>query len=668
MPNPLFGNKVSPNGATAPTDPLYDTPKKYARGYNKFNLTRQLYNTERYADITPIEALEGVEGDRLPFGNKHEIRSYTFKSPKMFDIYKKKTYFMVDNKAILPINWEKVYKQPNKGDDVAVGVNCVSSLVTRCSSFLVSSNFSSLTFSSDHMNKLLRFWLFFESVFSNGSLLASLGCHLSPLIHGVSQRNDNKVSFDTLFDETFSLMPSSEFKFSIPELGTFLYEDDDTNDVGSSTIRVRSIRQVLDLLREHPDFTFIGGSGNQSFYQALVDAFSSLVIAYDSDKLLNLSRLVAYQLVCTQFYTRDSVDNIYNADLFMQNAKDIAINHFTNIRATSWPTFLYNGSRVDYDVFSGTVIDEVLLGFLSTSRTLDLTKTLYYYLHLLFFYRKSLRYGDYFTAAKTLPYAPGDVTADVVSNGVSALDMTRSILMQRFLNSVERARNTWKDYLKDVTDGVAPPNPLEPRFLASSTSMVGGFEVENTTSQNQGNIVTILKSGNSNYVYEVEVGSPCIIIGVSTYEIPRVYSRTIERFFYHEDRFDMFNKFMQNIGDQEIFLSERNGSFSPDAIFGYQPRYMEYKKRYPVASGGFVENLPGYAFITDNMQSGQLDDDFAVAGQKISSFYIRNKNSEMDRFYGSLTGLSLASYFHFICRYDCICHAQRKMEYSPSIL
>ena len=72
-----------------------------------------------------------------------------------------------------------------------------------------------------------------------------------------------------------------------------------------------------------------------------------------------------------------------------------------------------------------------------------------------------------------------DVTADVVGNGVSALDITRSIAAQRFANAVERVSNTWKDYSK-VLLVVLLPDPYEPRFLASSTSRVDGFQVENT--------------------------------------------------------------------------------------------------------------------------------------------------------------------------------------------
>lgn len=700
----MFNNNTSPNGSTQPGNSVNDSYKRYRRGYNKFDFSRSFYNTERFADINVIDVVEGVEGDKIPFGNKHYIRSYTMNSPIMFDLIKKKTYFMVDNKAILPRNWEKVYKQPNKGDDVEYDVNCfTTSLFPILEQFIANIGYDETNgwsmgvgnnphgyltdaeiYTQDFYNAVWRFIFLLESIFSDGSLLSSMNCHLSPTIkvhpYGIPSQNSD-VSFDEWLQETLSWFDSSSTERNISVTFPSL------SDKGFSTINehyyVHSpLRTIFDLMRTYSNFRAVLGGSNSS--QARVDWLMKqlsrleFIYGYDPNSVesygFNLSRLVAYQLVSTQFYTNDSVDNIYNAELFMQNAESTFRKFFSAYNA--FPEFTYNGVKTMYDVFSGKCIDiafqtlyNYFLGVRGNFGTLDYSifTEVYNYFHMLFFYRKSLRYGDYFVGSKTLPLAPGDVTADVVANGVSAIDMTRSILMQRFLNSVERVSNTWKDYIAGVMDGVTPPNPLEPRFLASSKSKVSGFEVENTA-ENQGNIVTLLKSGDSNYIYEVEVGEPCIILGVSTYEVAGVYSRTVERFFKHANRFDMFNKFMQNIGDQEITMNERSAAFSPARIFGYTPRHMEYKQRYPIASGGFVSNLPGYAFIRDNKQSGQLDVDFSDSALKITSSFIRNRNSEMDRFYDSLSGLTLASYFHFIVKYENIVTPMRQMEYSPSIL
>lgn len=673
MANPFFSNKTSPNGATAPNDSLNESHKRYFRGYNRFNLTRQFYNTERYADINLIEVMEGVEGDTLPFGNRHDIRTFTLKSPIMFDVYKKKTYFAVNNQAILPNNWKKVYKQPNKGDDVDDSVNCVSNLVSKFAGFFNNLRVGWSDFEDYYSNQvtyLVKMVLLMEHIFSNGSLLASMNCHLSNLI-----KVESGVSFDSWLESFYKNIYSNDMTVIIPSLSS-------SKTFGGSTSNADiklSISEFTDLLRTFSDF-FVDTEVPIGLLKQLL---LQLSFNYNFDLLadrLNLSRLVAYQLVCSQFYTRDSVDNIYTAEDFIDNAKSTIIDTASAIDTgiTSaprrWPSFSYNGTNYDYDVFSGKIIDSAFE--MVCNKPFSVTADWHYYfndaysyLHMLFFYRKSLRFGDYFVGAKTIPFAPlgEQTTAEVVGNGVSALDMTRSIIAQRFANLVERVSNTWEDYLKGVTNGTASPDPKLPRFLASSTSKVAGFEVENTTSEDQGNIVTILKSGNSNYVYEVQVGEPCIIIGVSTYEVPRVYSATVSRFFRHTDRFNMFNKNFQNIGDQEITQNERNAAFSPALNFGYTPRHMEYKQRYPIAAGGFVENLEGFAFITDNKQSRQNDIDLGDTSV-IGSYYLRNRNSEFDRFYSSLTGCTLASYFHFICKYDLICNALRQMEYSPSIL
>lgn len=695
--NPLFSNRTSPNGATAPSNPLNDSYKRYRRGYNRFKLDRPFYNTERYADINVIDVVEGVEGDKLQFGNRHSIQSYTWKAPKMFELFKKKSYFMMDMKAILPENWEKIYKQPNKGDDVNDDVNCFSTdliyklfvyPISNCvggkwmasASGIARDSIDNFFYSDDGLTFLFKYLFLCESFFSDGSLFSSMNCHLSNMV-GFSESISSfsivpEVSFDIEFDFLVSNLPFEDLRFEVN--GVVVNPDD---------IQL-SYNSLIDLLRSSSDFKVT--SSTYDIVDSFLGFFSKMqFLSPDNSNSiysLNYSRIVAYQLVAAQFFTRDSVDGIYNSQTYLDNQKSLfldisrssLISLDLNVSYQYWPQFEYNGTSYDYDVYSGFVLNRfgeyfviwnnALGDDLGSDTLLSEFQKFYNFMYNFSFYRKNLRYGDYFNGAKTLPYSPADVTAEVKGDGVSAIDITRSILMQRFANAVERVSNTWNDYLKGVMDGVAPPDVEQPRFLASVTSSVDGFEVENTTSDDQGKRVTILKSGNSNYIYEIDCGSPCIVIGLSTYSIVNVYSKTVSPFWRMRDRFDMFNKFMQNVGDQNISQSERNAIFSPEKIFGYTPRHMEYKQRYPIASGGFVNFLPGYSFIIDNFESGNAIFELKDSDQKISPFYIRSRNFELDRFYASLTGYSLASYFHFQCRYENYVDARRQMEFSPAIL
>ena len=122
---------------------------------------------------------------------------------------------------------------------------------------------------------------------------------------------------------------------------------------------------------------------------------------------------------------------------------------------------------------------------------------------------------------------------------------------------------------------------------------------------------------------------------------------------------------MQFIGDQDVKRAELDplGSVGGDvdAAFAYNLRNMEYKQRYSYASGGFIRNLPSWAFITDNRDGNPPE-------FEISPEYIRSSPSEFDRFYRSLTGYSLGSYFHFITFNTNVVAPYRQMVMAPEIL
>lgn len=716
MPNPMFSTRTTSN-QVAPSNPLNQSGKKYRSKHNTFNYSRDFYNTLRYADVTPHEVIEGVEGDKISISSKHNIRTYTLSSVLLSDVFMKKSYFSVDMKAILPNNWDKVYTNPSQGDDIPdFTVNTVidrlpSILKAKFDTYKFFLNYASLNYSSEgivayqqyfsnFLTSHFRFLLLLEMFFSDGSLLSSLGCHLSPFFSGqyVSSVSDSDVdevkNFDFFFDRCVywlnSVVSTNDVGLRIDydisdtfSLSKYYYVDSTVALADIDMSDIISLRQFFDIFRTHPEakISFVAATPALEadliieFIGHMLDTFKQFDIVGFDNYPINYSRVCAYQLVCSQFYTNDKVDHVFSAHDYLDNQKSIYY-HLLDFYSES-PTshsFEMNGTSYEYDVLSGHVLNQMLsrIPIVSANNSLSyftddfFDRFIHHYgfLDNLFSFRRSLRYGDYFTGARTQPYAVGDINAPVTAVGVSAIDTTRSILRQRFFNLVERIGSRWEDYIRDVTDGTPAPDVTIPRFLSSDTSSVRGFEVENTA-ENQGNIVTILNSSNSNYVYEIEVGQPCIILGLTHFEVPRVYSKTIDRFFFHTNRFEMFNKFMQYTGDQMIGQAERFAVADVDRPFGYTLRHMEYKQRYPIASGGFVKYLPSWLFVTDNNQ-GQNDTD--AESYELCPDYVHSHNSEFDRFYESLTGYSLGSYFHFILKYENNVKASRQMDYAPTIL
>lgn len=671
MPNPFFDNRVSPNSNTAPTNPLNEDSKDYSRGYNKFDYNRVFFNTLRYADITPHEVIEaGFTPDKIPLFNKHDIRTHTLSSPLMSDVFMKKNYYAVDFRAILPNNWERIFVHPTIGDDVVFNnVNCV---IVDFPFYLKSifNNFTLWDFDEQQStdSKSERFALcsilLLESFLSNGSLLSTFGCHLSPLFYSLNKDAlGNSYSFDFFFDTLFNSAYHDE-AFTLGYLSNAGYIG-----IGANVDIHVTPAACLDYIRNHPECIEtcrIDGLYNK--IHSLIDEYRFTIASPEvlDNLVLNISRCLAYQIVCAQFFTNDKIDYIFDAHRWLENQSYLLEVFSSNTH------FSYNGIAVPYDIHSGINLTSALNIFIGWTGLVGSGAPFaagswyaFNYLYNIFNFNRNLRYGDYFTGSKSRPLAVGDTTTPVVNNGVSALDSTRNLMLQRFLNQLGRIGSRTVDYVRKILKGIPAPDVTLPRWLASSVSSVSGFEVENTAEE-QGNIVTILRSSNSKYFYEVEVSEPCIILGVTTFEVPRVYSKSVDRFFFNSERFDYFNPFLQNIGDQDIMRSERiiTGGTVP---FAYTGRNMEYKQRYPIASGGFVEFLPSYAFITDNFVSESSYSD-GIVDQNISPDYIRSNNSEFDRFYSSLTGVSLASYFHFIVKYENICDAVRMMEYNPTLL
>ncbi len=691
--NPLYNTNDSPNGSTQPTKAVNRQGVNVARSYNQFDLSYHNFKTQHFGLYEPFFVMHGVEKDKLPLHSLHEIRTLPMQSPIMSPLQMSKDFFMVPMQAILPKTWELIYRNPSQGSDVpedsnsVVRANSVYSFINYLSQAINGSDPQSDTFSW-----LAQQLLVCELFFSSGSLLYNLGFKLNPLITCPAvDGGKTRMSFDTYFDLVFTYlfdqMRDTKKYLSMQIAGSFgsnVYVLDEShsfpsNQLSSYTFFVTR-SQVLDLMREKWfDIVFTG----DPFLPTLTSYIPTLYlenIDVDSEGKplpLNLDSVIAYQVICSQYYVNPQVDFIYNCEIFRENFNSLFIDAFGSKSwyNTEFLYFDYNGNRLSYDYFSGHYLSKILTAS-EFNWNIGVAHSNYPYAILSYFfgYRNSLRFGDYFIDSRTRPYAVGTMDAVVKDGAVSAIDITKNITMQRYLNAVIKLGNNFGDYLRGIFGTTPAPDYHFPKFISSFKTDVSGFETastvattEGTDSIAQGTMVSQLKSNQDVYAYEIEIDMPCIIMGISYFVMPRVYCRTRDRFFFHRDRFDMFNPFLQYIGDQPILGAEKGTLYNFDAAptFGYQSRYAEYKQRYSVASGGFVEGLPSWAFIVDSpiKPSLYLDSDLNQ-----SPDFIRCRTFEFDRFFQSLTGLSLGHRWHFIVHYNNEVKALRAMEVNPNIL
>ena len=647
--NPLYNTNDSPNNATQPSKAVTDSQVFVNRNRNTFDLSYFNYKTQRFGQYEPFFVMEGVPGDTIPLSSSHNVRSLPMQSPFLSSLTLSKDYFMVPMQAILPNTWEMIFSNPASGEDVPEDANCVWDIFNL--SLLANPDPKNLS----NVSKV-KIAFILESVFSSASLPAQLGYSMQETLKGRSH------SFDFYFTQFIS-----KFYNNAVESLTFTFPDGSTQSLTSET----PISVFTDFLRHNyiyltkiePTVSVVEFDDISAWYND-----NSYFLQVWGGIYLNVSRILAYQLCCKQFYVNTKIDPIYNAQLYRDNyfflLKQLATAYGITL---NYESFTRNGISVPYDFFSQHYHDRIFgaAGFTDfndakISAIADLV-------HYIFSFNRVLKFGDYFTSSRTQPLGTdvnGEMNAPVVGEKVAAIDMSKSIVMQRFLNNVVKLGNDFGEYLRGIFGREPSPDYHFPKFISHQEFDVSGFEVANSTETGQGSMVTNLQSGSDKYAFEVTIDMPCILLGISNFNCPRLYGNARPRFLFHKDRFDMFNPMLQYIGDQPVHRIELNtDSEGENEVFGYNSRNSEYKQAFSVASGGFLYELPSWTFVAD------FGPDYAaIPSQHQGPDFIRVYPFEFDRFFANLSGLSLSQAFHFIVVYNNKVMASRPMAVNPSIL
>lgn len=658
MSNPVFNSAQSGRDVNVtPLNQLNDVDfNNSSQGLNTFDLSYQNLLTARYGEITPFFYQNCIGRDRMQLYSAHELRTYTLSSPLLSSLRMRKSYVSVPYKAMMPNTWDLLFVNPQKGDDVPDDAYCYCDLLklfVNCCKDFDPSLFDSSTL-GDRFVKIFNTFSILYLLTSRGSLLSYLGISsysLDPYVDSPNSQDSFDVNIDFFFDR-FCLLIADALKSSKDE-SVLSFVDDNSEFPLMYLGKSSSLRDVVDFLYTlfvHPEYSILVGSSFEDTFAPIVDHLSSYIFnladavnnIMDRSFVVNLYKVIAYQMSCAQFFTNPSIDNIYSSSLWLSNMR--ALQPIDTVD----PYFYYNGVKVFYDVFSAKRLELVESNFNNDS-------TRYFWINL-FSFRRSLRYGDYFTGSRLQPLAVGDVNVPVVGDNVSIIDINKNLHLQRFLNAVNRSFSNLKDYSKSIFGYSPQAVDPQPNFISSETIFVGSNEIDNTA-ESQGTVNMNLVAQQSHYAFDVNITDPSVIIGFVTFECTGSYPRMTERDNFHITRFDMFNPFLQHIGDQQIYFKElfsyRNAVDTP---FSYQMRYAEYKFKCNQMHGGFVYNLPSWSFDV-NLRSDHLDSDA-----------IRSYPLEFDKYYKSLSYGSLAGYYHFQISFVNNLLSNRAMDYKPTLM
>lgn len=639
---------------------------KSIKARSKFDLSHHHFTTLPFGEYVPFFSMECVNGDDIKLRSQHSLNTFTLKSPILSNIRMRKDYFSVPMEAILPFNWDKIITNPLFGDDIdAEKVNCVLDLTMfNYESPSVKTSFIKLFneyFNEAQTSKIgiqLNILTIAELFFSNGSLLSRMGYNFNKMFKFTN--SDDGLVFENGIDDIIE-----DYYNKLPAALQIRYYSDN-HEAKLITFHLETAEQK----RKFHDFA-LTHCFDPTYDVAGVTPLSvsyliNIIDSAGKNMKFNIAPICAYQIACAHYLTNDKVDSIYSAELYRQ-----LMNYCFS--AESLPvTFKYNDVDTRYDYLSGYIIrsafENMIDYFLIPDSPQFLNLPFNYFINLLGM-RRSLRYLDYFTGAKTHPLALGDTSVKVSSgNSVDVVDVTKGIQMQRFLNFVNRTGRKFEEYISKLNGRYVAPDYHNPQFLGSTVESLYNPTVENTGSEQftkSNSITSTMKGESERFAFQFDCDRPSIVIGIVSFDIVRAYANNVVRDGGHIDRFDYFNPFLQHIGDQPIFgyeyLYDALGSFDTN-YFGYQTRHSEYKTAVSRADSGFIDgSLPSWCFLNESI--------FTPLGQvSINSDIIRSYPEELDKYYLNLPGVSLSKYFHFIVDFYNIVEASRPMIANPNIL
>lgn len=661
-------------------------------GYYPYDLTYNPILTPRFGEITPSMSLETVPRDRHIIGNQNSKTVLNRINGNLMNTVREHTdTVFVPLRAIYPINYEKLIPLPTKGDDLPNAALTQIPFFHFVQWWFSNSlgwygqndpEFSDIMFTNndamssivpaftDATNEYYRSYIIWRItslafILSRGQLLDYLDCcfdlpesigktksHLQELIDDYFNQlylyikpddqsteglyyklNPTSNSYDQLSVEATTIYGKHSFrKFIYDSIENgYYFTFEETPTISSDSGFVLATARLVDNLTEY----FAGVD------IPTIEDVNTSPSPFTNGYFINPTRIAAYQMSVAEFFTNDHIDNVFNAELYYQNLRSVmfpSVNGFTRE-----PTFDYNGVSTEYDLltpagFISAFFNEQISGVWALT-------TSYLTLSMLFVLRRSLRFGDYFSTARPQMFAVGQLSVPVSADGVSVVDMSQNILLQRFFHASNIVGTDFPNFFASFFGVIPSDLGTRPRFISHRIVELQHIIVNNTA-DNQGEQVTNLLGLADNNGVDVFIDDFGVLQSYISYDILPVYTSGIDSAFHLADRFDYFNPKLQNLGDQAIYQSEIYGDITLRRfVFGYTVRNAEYKYKVSRGHGAAVNSLPGFVFRYPPL------DMFTVRSYgdfRISPNFIRDKPSYFDQLISVDTGISPGEYFHFV--------------------
>lgn len=258
--------------------------------------------------------------------------------------------------------------------------------------------------------------------------------------------------------------------------------------------------------------------------------------------------------------------------------------------------------------------------------------------------------------------SPQGQIGQVVNASFTINDLRLASSIQRLREAMARAGHRYKETIMSLFNQNTPDYRLDrPEFIASETIPVQISDIPQTSStissgvdaSAQGQLAGKGVAYGSNNGFKYHCQEHGFIITLATV-IPRsTYQDGLSRMFTRMDRYDYYNPYFENLGEQEILNKEvfLSGNEELDnETFGYAPRYSEYKYMPSTVHGDFRDTLDFMHLGRQFDETPTLNGDFVVPDPETTN---------------RAFAVTADKYDHLYCEFVHQIHARRPMSKNP---
>lgn len=230
------------------------------------------------------------------------------------------------------------------------------------------------------------------------------------------------------------------------------------------------------------------------------------------------------------------------------------------------------------------------------------------------------------------------------SGSLSIENLSQATNMQRFQERMLKVQDDYRKYLKNIYGFDLRSDVIdEPQYLGGSRAEIVFSEVLQTSEGQNGGVGSMYGHGVGK-ARQRPIKFRCpehgVILGLISVRPRFAYSQGIDRAWSRENRFDFFLPDFTDIGMQEVMQKELMATAdNAKILFGYTPRFEEYRSRFPKINGMFKRELADWnmaiKFASPPSLNGSFVDmaggasgfkrPFAVPGEHQYLMYLYNR-------------------------------------------